>query len=41
VKECLVHLNKKHEQLYVNFKELRQIVMDMRSQMSDTCAPSY
>lgn len=41
VKEYLVHLNEKHEQLSVNFKELCQIVMDMRSQISGTCAPSY
>jgi len=32
---------KKYEQLSTNYEQLRQMVMDMRSQMGGTCAPFF
>jgi hypothetical protein len=40
VQECMTHLNEKYERLSVNYKELQRVVMEMRSQMDDTCTPS-
>jgi hypothetical protein len=35
------HLNEKYEQLSADYEELRQVVMEMRSQMGGTCASLY
>jgi len=41
VQEHMLHLNEKYKGLSVDYKELRRMVMDMRSQMGVTCAPAY
>jgi len=41
VQECTPYLNKKYEPLFVNYEELRLVLMEMRSQISGICAPSY
>jgi hypothetical protein len=35
------HLIKKYKQLSTNYEQLRQMVIDMISQMSGTCAPLF
>jgi len=37
VQKCMTVLNEKYERLSTYYKELRRIVMDIRSQMSGTC----
>jgi hypothetical protein len=39
--EEIVALKQQYRQLSVNYKQLCQLVMDMRSQMSSTCAPLF
>jgi len=41
LQEHTAHLTEKYEQLSVNYEELCRLVMDMRSQMGGTCAPSF
>ena len=41
VQEYIAHLNEKYERLYVDYKELRRMVMNIRSHMNGTCTPSY
>ena len=35
------HLTKKYEQLLEDYEQLRQMIMDIRSQMGGTCAPPF
>jgi hypothetical protein len=35
------HLTEKYERLSANYEQLRQMVMDIRSHMGDTCAPYF
>jgi len=35
------HLTEKYEQLSANYEQLHQMVMNMASQSSDTCAPHF
>jgi hypothetical protein len=39
VHDRTTYLNEKYKRLTMDYEELRQVVMEMRSQMSDTCAP--
>jgi hypothetical protein len=39
VHDQTTHLNKKYERLTADYKELRRVVMKIRSQISSTCAP--
>ena len=41
VQERTAHLNEKYEWLSVDYEELLRMVIDIRSQMSGTCAPPY
>jgi len=41
VQERTTHLNEKYEQLSVDYEELRRMIMDIRSQLGGTYAPSY
>jgi len=41
VQERTAHLNEKYEQLSVDYEELRRMIMDIRSQLGGTYAPSY
>jgi hypothetical protein len=34
-------LKQQYEQLSTDYEQLRQMVMDIRSQMGDTCAPLF
>jgi hypothetical protein len=36
LQQHMTHLTKKYEQLSADYEQLRQMVMDMRSQMSGT-----
>jgi hypothetical protein len=40
VEAHMAHLNEKFERFTNDYEELRRLVMEMRSQMNDTCAPS-
>jgi hypothetical protein len=35
------HLTEKYEQLSADYEQLRQMIMDMRSQMGGTCTPLF
>jgi hypothetical protein len=35
------HLTEQYERLLSDYEQLRQMIMDMRSQMGGTCAPSF
>jgi hypothetical protein len=35
------HLTKKYNRLSANYEQLRQMLMDLRSQMGGTCAPLF
>ena len=39
VHDQTTHLNEKYERLTADYKELRRVVMKIRSQISSTCAP--
>jgi nitrate/nitrite-specific signal transduction histidine kinase len=39
VQDRTTHLNEKYERLTVDYKKLRRVVMEIRSQISGTCAP--
>jgi hypothetical protein len=38
LQQHMTHLTEKYEWLSVDYEQLRQMVMDMRSQMGGTCA---
>jgi hypothetical protein len=40
VHDRMTHLNEKYEQLIIDYEELRRMIMEMRSQMGGSCAPS-
>jgi hypothetical protein len=39
VQDRTTHLNDKYKRLIVGYEELHRLVMEMRSQMDDSCAP--
>jgi hypothetical protein len=41
VQERMAHLNEKYEWLSADYEELHRMVIDIRLQMSRTCAPPY
>jgi molecular chaperone GrpE (heat shock protein) len=41
LQEHTAHLTEKYERISADYEELRQVVMDMRSQMRSTCAFSF
>jgi hypothetical protein len=41
VQEHMAHLNEKYEWLSADYEELHRMVIDIRLQMSHTCAPPY
>jgi hypothetical protein len=41
LQQQMTHLTKKYKQLSVDYEQLRQMVMDTRSQLGGTCAPLF
>jgi hypothetical protein len=41
LQEHTAHLTEKYEIISADYEELRQVIMDMRSQMSGTCVPLF
>jgi hypothetical protein len=41
LQQHMAHLIEKYEQLLVDYEQLCQMIMDMRSQMGGTCAPHF
>jgi molecular chaperone GrpE (heat shock protein) len=41
LQEHTTHLTEKYKRISADYEELRQMIMDMRSQMSGTCVPLF